>query len=352
MPASSGTLAGNMVTGTVYTGGADSDPLLDNLSTPLVYANSSTNATAGTNPDRVTYTLSLPSSGTWYLWGRFYYAGAPGSNDANSFFVTVDSGTPRKFGNNLDFFRKWHWDGNGNTETGALDAIALNLSGGAHTIAVARREVVANPPRLDMICLSQSATPPTDAEACLVAPNGTCAGATTTTSTSTTTTTSTTTSTSTTVTLPPLPEDLVCVKAGSDPTAVFNGAMTTGTQYTGGADLDALRDNMTSPLVFANSSTSSKVENTDRVSYVVNVPSTDTWYLWGRFYYPGAPGSNDPNSFSRQARRRRAREVRQQQGLLPPVALGRRRRRGDRRSRRGAARHRDGGQPHADDLQA
>jgi hypothetical protein len=281
----SAVFSGAMTTGTQFTGGADADALLDNLSTPLVFANSTTNASSAGSTN-VTYAFDVPSTTTWYLWGRFYYPGAPGSNDANSFFARVDAASAVKFGNNLGQYRKWHWDGNGNTETGAPDPVNLGVLGaGPHTITVHKREVVANPPRLDVLCLSKHAVPPTDEDACLAA--GACSSVTTTTSTSTTTTSTT----------PPLDPNVVCV-AAADAGAVFAGAMTTGPQFTGGADADPVSDNLTSPLAFANSSTNSKGTNGDTVTYGVTLPATQQWFLWGRFYYPGAPGSNDANSFT------------------------------------------------------
>jgi hypothetical protein len=159
-----------MTTGTQFTGGADLDPALDNLSSPLVFANSTTNSNGGSG-DHVTYTVNLPSSGSWFLWGRFYYPGAPGSNDANSFLASVDGGSNEKFGNHLGRFRVWHWDGEGKSETNAPAGLSLGtLSAGTHQIRVEKREVVPTPPRLDVLCLTKNATtPPSDATACVSA---------------------------------------------------------------------------------------------------------------------------------------------------------------------------------------
>jgi hypothetical protein len=149
-------------------GGADADLALDNLTSPLLYAAAKNNVFESTNGHRARYTVELPSEGEWFLWGRFYYPGAPGSNDANSFFAQVDGGPSGAFGNNKDFFRLWHWDGNGEVEHGAPIALSLGeLTAGSHTLTIRRREVKPRAPRLDVICFSHDGVaPPTDAEAC------------------------------------------------------------------------------------------------------------------------------------------------------------------------------------------
>jgi hypothetical protein len=168
-----GVFSGAMTTSTVYTGGTDTDPALDNLTTPLVFANSTSNA-SGENADKVSYSINVPSTATWYLWGRFY-APSTNSNGANSFFVKLDNGTLKKFDNNKTYLQKWHWGGNGDVETGTPTAISLGtVSAGFHTITVEKREVTpAPPPRLDVFCLTQDGiTPPTDVDACILL--GTC----------------------------------------------------------------------------------------------------------------------------------------------------------------------------------
>jgi hypothetical protein len=154
------TTTGLMTTGTAFTGGADDDPALNNLTSPLLFADSTINR----GKDAATFSIKLPSSGTWYLWGRFYYPGTPGSNDANSFEARIGSQAFQTFGNKLDRFRQWHWDGSG-TETGAVRGLNLGpQTAGVKTIRVRNREVVPVPPRLDVICATtNAATPPSDA---------------------------------------------------------------------------------------------------------------------------------------------------------------------------------------------
>lgn len=272
-------LNGNMTTSSLFGVGDDLDADEDALTIPLLFANSATNAITGTTSDTAAYSVNLPSSGAWYAWGRFYYPDPAGVNGANSFALRVDGGTRLKFGNNGDAMQEWHYDGNGELETGAPTQLALGtLSAGNHTITVEKREVLATPPRLDVICLTnQSGSAPTDLEVCEAL--GGCGSTTTTTTTSTTTTT--------------MPNsDIACVRAGAPVTTT--GVMTTGTTFTNGADLDPALNNLTSPLLFVNSTTN---PGSDAATFSINLPSSGTWYLWGRFYYPGTPGSNDANSF-------------------------------------------------------
>ena len=107
---------------------------------------------------------SLPEAGVWYLWARLYYPGAPDSNDANSFFARVDSGTRLRLGNNKDYFRRWHWGGDGSLERGIPTALKLGrLAAGTHRLTIEKREVVPAAPRLDLLVLTQDPTwVPTD----------------------------------------------------------------------------------------------------------------------------------------------------------------------------------------------
>jgi len=310
-------LLGNMTTSTQFAGGADADAGGDSLAESLTYANSTTNSNNGGSGDEAHYSIDVPDTGPWYLWGRFYYPGAIGSNDANSFFVRVDGGTLSKLGNNRDFFQRFHWDGDGNLESGPPTPIALGaLAAGTHSIVVEKREVrpAGSQPRLDVLCLSRdAAAPPDDVDvATLIGPAETClfdfdcddGNACTTDSCDTVAgcshqalvcpTGQSCNPTTGACTAPPT----VCIAAGSDPTAVFSGAMTTGLDYTGGADNDPAADNLTSPLVFPDSATNSLSPTSNAtVSYLVELPEDGPWFLWGRLYYPGAVGSNDANSF-------------------------------------------------------
>jgi hypothetical protein len=195
---------GAMTSDATYANGADADPSADALLAKQVFALSSVNAPTGGSGDEVRYRISVPRAGTWYIWGRFYYPGAPGSNDANSFMARVDGGGPVKLGNNKDFFRRWHWDGDGNVESGASKPLSLGyLTSGTHTLVIEKREVQPLSPRLDVLVLTSDASwRPTDAEAGTALSAGPAAPlpppTTTTTSTTTTTKSSTTTSTTTT----------------------------------------------------------------------------------------------------------------------------------------------------------
>jgi len=161
-------LLGAMLADTQFTAGADADASLNSLSTTMLFANSTTTSKTGGSGDEARYTIDFPTSGQWYVWGRFYYPGVPGSNDPNSFLVKLDAGSRLSFGNNLGLFQKFHWDANGVTETGGIDALSLGtaITAGSHTITVEKREVAAGKqPRLDILCIAKSSTPPTDAQA-------------------------------------------------------------------------------------------------------------------------------------------------------------------------------------------
>ena len=297
---------GTMTTSFELTAGDDLDPAGDNLTAPLLFAASDKNAFAPGSGDETSYAVSLPVGGAWYAWARSYYPGTPDSNEANSFFLGIDGAAAEKLGNNKDFFQLWHWGGDGTIERGAIAGLALGaLAAGPHEVVVEKREVlpVGSEPRLDVLCLSRNgAQPPSDAAAC--AALGGCGGGSTTTvpAPSSTTSTSlrvvTTTSVSTTSSTVPVLAEAVCIAAGADPTAMHLGSMTTGTEFTGGADLDPARDNLTTPLLFAASTDNSFMPiSGDETSYAVTIPAAGNWNAWGRFYYPGAPGSNEANSF-------------------------------------------------------
>ena len=404
-------LQGAMAVSGDFADGADADAERDSLSPALLYANSTKNSFSGGSGDAAHYGIRLPDEGPWYAWARLYYPGTPNSNEANSFFLSVDGGAPAKLGNNKDFFQQWHWDGNGAIENGPVASLSLGaLSAGTHSIVIEKREVVpdGSQPRLDIVCLSRDGeNPPSDVEvaeqlglqdctvdaecedgdgctinscvagSCTSAPRvcddndactsdaceaGECVNAP--------------------ITcdngdacdgletcdpvsgcVPGTPvncidgnactddycesgtgacsnpaiscddnnlctvdtcdatfgcsnEALVCADgetcnpatglcdasivcvAAADPSAVFSGKMTTGVDYTAGADEDPDADNLTTPLVFADAAYNSfNGLSNSTVSYVVELPDNGPWALWGRFYYPGAPGSNEANSF-------------------------------------------------------
>ena len=150
------TFYGAMRIGTSYANGNDADPVADSLLANQIFAQSSTNSWSGDSGDKAGYKIKVPASGDWYAWGRFYYPSSGSDADANSFFLRIDSGTARKFGNNSDKFRKWHWDGDGEKVTGAGTRLSLGyISAGTHTLWVVKREVQPTPPRLDVILLTR-----------------------------------------------------------------------------------------------------------------------------------------------------------------------------------------------------
>jgi hypothetical protein len=111
-----------------------------------------------------TVAVDVPSDGVWTLWGRMFHP-ATGSqvfgpdNDPNSFYVSVDGGPERVFGNHKDFYRRWHWAGDGAVEHGTSAGLKLTLTQGRHVIRLRPRDAVETPTlrlatRLDVLCLS------------------------------------------------------------------------------------------------------------------------------------------------------------------------------------------------------
>ena len=87
------TLSGAMAVDTQFTDGTDVDPAADNLTTPLLFANSTANNFNGLSDDHAVYTFDLPAAGLWYAWGRMYFPDAAASS-ANSFWIAIDGGAP------------------------------------------------------------------------------------------------------------------------------------------------------------------------------------------------------------------------------------------------------------------
>ena len=170
---------GTMTTSDEFSSGADSDASADALVPAQIYPDSQNDAYDAGSGDETQYTISLPESGRWYLWGRFYYPGA--DDEANSFFVTVDDRDPLPFGNNRDFYRQWHWDGDGDIESGKKRPVALGyLDAGRHTITISKRESGDQPPLIDVLHLTRSPDrKPDDQVAAAVlaeCPDGSCGG--------------------------------------------------------------------------------------------------------------------------------------------------------------------------------
>jgi hypothetical protein len=133
----------------------------------LLYPDSDTTVFGGGSGDEAQYRVELDGEGEWFLWGRFYYPGEPGSNDPNSFYVRVDDGARHTFGNSLNQFRRWHWDGDGLVEDDAARPVALGVLGpGEHLVVVEKREAGATRPRIDVIYLTDDpADVPNDSRA-------------------------------------------------------------------------------------------------------------------------------------------------------------------------------------------
>lgn len=125
----------------------------------------------------VTYTLDIPETGEWYLWGRMFFPGSGTTlwnqngpvreNDPNSFYVRVNQGPEWVFGNlkreapgGISWYRRWHWNGDGRIEVGTPAALKLGtLTKGRHTLRIRNRDAVETTSlhlaaRLDILCLT------------------------------------------------------------------------------------------------------------------------------------------------------------------------------------------------------
>lgn len=112
--------------------------------------------TSNATSNYLTLKVTLPA-GTWNAYGRFYYPVA--DTYSNSFFISVDGGANKVFGNSTKY-QTWHWDGVGGA------ALSLGaLTAGTHTLRISPREVkTGERPVLDLLYLTTGGAP-TDAEA-------------------------------------------------------------------------------------------------------------------------------------------------------------------------------------------
>ena len=92
--------------------------------------------------------------------------------------------------------------------------------------------------------------------------------------------------------------EFFCWPAATGNGAELAGNMTADTTYAGGSDDDPLADSLAKTLVFPDSTVNAwSGFSGDEVTYSVNLPDPGYWYLWGRFYYPGASAGNGACSF-------------------------------------------------------
>ncbi len=149
--------SGTMLVANQYAAGQDEDPNADSIATKLLSVDSHSSDFQGGSGDQVDYDITLDRSESWYLWGRFYYPDST-MNGSNSFFVRVDDGDPLRFGNNIDVFKTWHWDGDGEIQEGDPVPLALGyLRAGRHMLTIEKREAGTKPPQLDVMVLTTDA---------------------------------------------------------------------------------------------------------------------------------------------------------------------------------------------------
>ncbi len=119
----------------------------------------------------VNFDVKFTQAAEYYVWGRFYFAGT--KPDANCFQFSVDGGYKRKFGNNQDYYNKWHWGGYGNVESGPLTRLSIGRFGaGQHKITISGYEV-GQTVMVDMVLITtDSSYVPTDATISLLKKSG------------------------------------------------------------------------------------------------------------------------------------------------------------------------------------
>lgn len=127
------------------------------LSQNPIYGVTGNTSSPQAGDSKATYTIDIPTSGTWYAWGRFMFE-SDGYN--NSFWIVVDGGSAQRFGNGEHALGSWHWEGY--MDQGHIDL--GTLSAGEHTITVYSREP-SEQSMLDILCLTSSSSyVPSDAD--------------------------------------------------------------------------------------------------------------------------------------------------------------------------------------------
>jgi len=116
----------------------------------------------------ITFTFEIENQGDWYAWGRFMFLGS--GMDPNSFWFSVDDSPQNSFGNNMDSWNTWHWDGDGSASSGQVKLSLGRLTAGEHIITLKAREPIgtegAETVLIDMLCLTNDADEiPSDAKA-------------------------------------------------------------------------------------------------------------------------------------------------------------------------------------------
>jgi hypothetical protein len=128
----------------------------DALSDHAISGNQGNTSAPQSGDSKAEYAILFPAEGTWYAWGRFSYP----DDQNNSFWIVVDGGSARRFGNGQTTYDQYHWEGY--MSQGAIDL--GNLSAGTHTITIYSREAHADN-LLDALCVTTNPNyTPTDGD--------------------------------------------------------------------------------------------------------------------------------------------------------------------------------------------
>ena len=169
----------------------------------------------------IKFNISIPASGNWYVWGRFYFL--DGNHD--SFRIQIDNGTIYTFGNSTPW-NQWTWQGNG------LNYLSLGyLSSGQHTLTIMGREYGSNT-LVDQVFLTQDQNAKVDDSNLGLSPNGN----------------------------------------GNILLSAQNGTLQNG------ATLKSASGSIGTQVAYCISSNSS-------IKFDITIPVSGTWYIWGRFYF-------------------------------------------------------------------
>jgi hypothetical protein len=265
IPASSGTLHGDMVKGRTHAGGS--------LGGEVVFpASDVKNTDNQSQSDCAAYRIDIPTTDNYTLWARMFYPGDNTiQNRPNSFFVSLDTDLPKVLGNSEAVHGRWRWEG-----SRELPLPLGLLSQGEHVLRIWRREALESQkasPRLDVLCITNdSAYRPTDADVQLAAGPFEVAA-----------------------------DRLAQVlgeRARNERPRIDIWVSASDGKCQGKMALREAQGALTARVLYPNVDLHN-VDDRNRdhmATFEIDVPKAGPYFLWGRLAYPGSIGNN-PNSF-------------------------------------------------------